>query len=102
MDIYRKRDCAAVTPSHPDGGSRERAGRGVPLARAAHPRPHRFQSCPKVQEDPETCLHAHLLEVPPTGPNALVGESKGCAPLLPCSRWDWLSCLQSQANGEMC
>lgn len=25
VDIYRKRDRAAVTPCHPDGGSRERA-----------------------------------------------------------------------------
>jgi hypothetical protein len=53
VDIYRKRDRAAVTPSHPDGGSRERAGRGAPLARAARPRPHRFQSCPRAQGDPE-------------------------------------------------
>lgn len=51
--IYRKRDRAAVTPSHPDGGSRERAGRGVPLARAARPRPHCSQSFPRTQGDPE-------------------------------------------------
>lgn len=53
VDIYRKKDRAAVTPSHPDGGSRERAGRGVPLARAASPRPHRSQSCSRAQGDPE-------------------------------------------------
>lgn len=54
VDIYRKRDRAAVTPSHPDGGSRERAGRGVPLACAVRSRPRRARACPSAEGDPES------------------------------------------------